>query len=474
MRTALIPILAAAALLFAAAPAPAANPGANGRVAFQGYRSLGSVNAAGGDRRPLTTEDAAFFTPAYSPDGTRVAFASDRDGNDEIYAMGAEGNAITRLTTTSDSESAPTWSPDGRRIAYERDDGSDREIWVMNADGTGAVALTANIADESTPAWSPDGTRIAFASTRASGQFDIWTMTAEGGSALQVSSDAADENNPDWAPDGSRIVFERADTVVVVAPDGSGVSPLPLPAGGQRPVFSPDGSRIAFDEGLEIFSATASGSDVQPLTSAGSSTLVAQGPTWQPIPAPPVSGGGTPGGGSPGTPGAPSPPGSDRDGDGAVVPLDCRDDDPTILPGAFDRPGDGIDQDCRGGDAAYPLLQRRIEAFSQTFRQAGYTRFTSMAVEPVRKGDRIRLSCKGPGCRVKAKVVRVRKAAKRRSVLKALRGSKLRPGARVELRVSRVGATGLVTRWIIRAGKPPRRVGLCLAPGAKRPGACTG
>ncbi|MGI8780309.1 MAG: TolB family protein [Solirubrobacteraceae bacterium] len=122
--------------LVVAVPAPAAFPGANGRIAFQGYRSLGTINAVGGDRRPLTSENAFFASPASSPDGRRLAFTSDRDGNSEVYVTGAEGGSITRLTTNAADDGAPAWSPDGSRIAFA----SDRaNTWWFNPSNRSAV-----------------------------------------------------------------------------------------------------------------------------------------------------------------------------------------------------------------------------------------------------------------------------------------------------------------------------------------------
>ena len=174
------------------------------------------------------------------------------------------------------------------------------------------------------------------------------------------------------------------------------------------------------------------------------------------------------------TPPPPPPPPAnrDKDGDGVQTPTDCNDNNPAIRPGVKDKPGDGIDQDCSGRDARYPLLARSIIAFTSTYPSARYSVFTKLKVKPVRKGDRIKLTCKGPGCKLKSKKVRVTKRAADRSLLRYLRGAKLREGATVQLRVTHKGTVGRVRTWHFRASKPPRSTTKCLSPGKKKPGRC--
>jgi FG-GAP-like repeat/Putative metal-binding motif/FG-GAP repeat len=174
------------------------------------------------------------------------------------------------------------------------------------------------------------------------------------------------------------------------------------------------------------------------------------------------------------TPGRPGPPAPllDADGDGVQRPADCNDANPAIRPGARDKPGDKIDQDCNGRDARFPLLRRTIEAFSATYPGDRYTIFTSMTVKPVRRGDRLRLTCKGPGCEMKKTTIKVRKNARKLSLLRRLKGSKLRNGAVVQLRVTRPATIGRVGKWQIRAPKIPKITRTCLRPGAKKTSRC--
>jgi hypothetical protein len=172
------------------------------------------------------------------------------------------------------------------------------------------------------------------------------------------------------------------------------------------------------------------------------------------------------------TPFPPGPPpvNLDADGDGVQRPTDCNDADASIHPGAKDKPGDKIDQDCNGRDAPFPLGRWGIEAFSATY-PSGYTTFTSMKVTKLRRGDRMRLTCKGAGCEMRKKVVRARKKGKL-SLLRHLKGAKLRKGAVVQLRITRPRTIGQVGKWKIRAPKTPKATRSCLRPGATKPSRC--
>lgn len=172
----------------------------------------------------------------------------------------------------------------------------------------------------------------------------------------------------------------------------------------------------------------------------------------------------------PSPPPPPPAPNLDADGDGVQRPLDCDDYNAAIKPGANDQPSDGIDQDCRAGDAPYPLLDRGISAFLATYRS--HTKFTSLAVKRVRAGDIVRLTCRGAGCPLRRKTIRVKNDRKLLPLTGKVKGAKLRRGAVVKLRVTRPETIGTFAGWKMRSPKPPKRKDACLPPGAKRPKSC--
>ena len=161
---------------------------------------------------------------------------------------------------------------------------------------------------------------------------------------------------------------------------------------------------------------------------------------------------------------------SDKDRDGFPAGVDCRDNNRAINPGAVDKPGDGIDQDCDDGDAPYPVLGARVFGAWKSFPT--FTRFIGLAVTRPPRRVKVRLACKGGGCPFKAKRRTIRKATSRFDLMPLVKGAKLRRGAKLSIRVTRAGSIGIVTTWTVRAPAGPRRVDRCLVPGRKRASPC--
>lgn len=156
---------------------------------------------------PLVVRPGDERYPTFSPDGDRLLFRGDDDGiapsgDEEIYVARADGSDIVALTEDDALDSAPAWSPDGTRIAWESSrDGPDREIYVMDADGTDVRQLTDNALHDEGPAWSPDGRLIAFTrSTTGDEPGDVWVMNADGSDVRPLTSTPVIEESPDWQP----------------------------------------------------------------------------------------------------------------------------------------------------------------------------------------------------------------------------------------------------------------------------------
>ncbi len=272
---------------------------ANSNVTF----NIWVMNADGSGAIPvtkLTASGAYSFVSAWSPDDSKIAFSSSRalDGSDlnggteNIWVVNPDGSGATPLTKLIASSFAPAWSPDGSKIAFNSGralDGSNAlnandnpNIWVMNADGSGATPVTKLTVIGTNPifmAWSPNGSKIAFSSSRALDGSDalngpndtenIWVVNPDGSGATPITkftASGADSFAPVWSPGGSKIAFgttraldgsdaanaNRTSNIWVMNADGSGatsltkltaVQPLNIVPG----IWLPDGSKIVFD-----------------------------------------------------------------------------------------------------------------------------------------------------------------------------------------------------------------------------------
>jgi dipeptidyl aminopeptidase/acylaminoacyl peptidase len=299
-------LAALSALAVAAGTATATPPGINGLIAFEETNSgqLFTMTAAGTNQSPrLTDTPEENSDAAWSPDGTKIAFTSRRDGGDpEIYIMNADGSNPRRFTVRSGDDEQPTWSPDGTRIAWVSDQFGNTDIVSANLDGSGFRQHTSNGAFADTnPEYSPDGSLIAFRSNR-SGSGDIYVVDANGGPEAgirQITNDATADATPTWSPDGSRIAFTSSrsgnEDIWSVGSGGLEQSPRQLtndPGGDREPSWSPDGARIAFVSTrgggtAHIWTTGSGGTEAGPLQLT-SSVILDEGPAWQtvaPLPA---------------------------------------------------------------------------------------------------------------------------------------------------------------------------------------------
>jgi hypothetical protein len=173
-----------------------------------GNRNIYVVGVNGGQRVQLTSDIAADEGPTWSPDDSEIAFSSNRDGDDDIYVMdAADGSNVVQLTTAAREDANPAWSPDGTKIAFDSQRDGNTEVYVMNADGSDQRRLTNDPnARDANPAWSPDGSQIAYARGKIGGT-DIWVMSADGTHQRRITNSSDGDQNPSWW--GDLLVFVR-------------------------------------------------------------------------------------------------------------------------------------------------------------------------------------------------------------------------------------------------------------------------
>lgn len=203
--------------------------GHGGLIAFQGQllggfwddtSSIYTVDPEGTELDKLFEDQDR---PAWSPDGTRLAF--EGVGIDVGDAEGTYFEPVTGEPLDLD----PAWSPDGTRIAFSRwMFNTDDEIFMVNADGTGTRQVTSNERPDGSPSWSPDGRRIAFVTWDDQGDGDIFVIDLEDGSVIQLThTGRINEGNPAFSPDGQKIAFDSGTVgsrqIYVMDADGSNV-----------------------------------------------------------------------------------------------------------------------------------------------------------------------------------------------------------------------------------------------------------
>jgi WD40 repeat protein/hemolysin type calcium-binding protein len=302
MRRAAIVLVAMVAAFFSASALTLVEPwaqttgatAANGKIAFHSYEGgdadIYAMYPDGTGKINLTDEapdaySGADVEPAFSPDGTRIAFQSDRSGDYtddpnwpeaifDVWVVNADGSGQPRRLTTAEGQ-APAWSPDGQQIAYSSSRDGNYEIWVENVDDTGTprqITHTENTQDgwilNTSPSWSVDG-KIAYVSTKdnlRTSQRDIYVANADGTGEPTRLTNTPTSNNwaPEWSPDGKRIAFWRVQYPETCGPcdrevyvmeavdsdgDGNGENQTNLtndPAVDYQPDWSPDGTQISF------------------------------------------------------------------------------------------------------------------------------------------------------------------------------------------------------------------------------------
>ena len=265
----------------------------NGKVVFVRGSDI-YLSSADGSNAVILTSGGINEDPAFSPDGSQVAFRSNRSGDYEIYRINVDGSNILRLTTSAGTDEYPVYSPDGAKIAFVSDRDGNQEIYTINAvDGSNPLRLTNNTVQDREPTFSPDGSKIAFSRSPGSnnqGPFALFTMNAANGTnATQITSPTGtfSDFTPSYSPDGSKLLYWHYDngpfTSEFFIANADGTNPVTTGITGRvyKPSFSPDGTKVIYTRLVTLFQY-----DVEAVgIGGGGQTLVPNGHhvDWQPL-----------------------------------------------------------------------------------------------------------------------------------------------------------------------------------------------
>jgi len=249
----------------------------------------------GGDALRLTSDPAVDLAPAVSgaelEADVRIAFQSNRTGNWDIYRMDADGENLVRLTTGTALNPAfnntdPVWAPtcDAQKLAFVSDRDGNQEIYVMNGDGSGQQRLTNSPTADTDPDWALAGEAVVFQSMR-NGNWDIYRIDVAGTNLVQLTDNAADDVDPVWSPDGERIAFRsnREGKWHIYVMPATGGAAVRLSAGGDnlQAVWALDSEQLAYqsdrDGNWEIYVVDVAARTETRVTNDAAKS---QAPTW--------------------------------------------------------------------------------------------------------------------------------------------------------------------------------------------------
>lgn len=260
------------------------------------------IDLAGENALDLTRGVGQNREPAWSPDSQQIVFSrfqNDQAKTDELFIVKADGTGLRQLTHIAEvipaaascfaSASEPAWSPDGSRIAFNGGIvGGYGDLYVINVDGTGLQALTNTPqVNEDNFKWSPDGSQILFESWDGDGE--VMAINADGSGLRNVTNNDDEDSDPAWSPDGRQIAYISWGQLWVINADGTNLKQIEshqtINYSVYDPTWSPDGQWILFGRDVDgnkvyLFAVRPDGKNIQPV--AGQINRRYYSPAWVP------------------------------------------------------------------------------------------------------------------------------------------------------------------------------------------------
>jgi len=242
-------------------------------------KEIGVMDMDGLNPHQITKDKTIDLSPAFSPDGGRIAYSTfSRNDSTEIAVVGSGGGAPKRLTANGGVNVSPSWTPGGQ-LSVAHSDTGDMDIFLMNMSGEFTHKLAGSYGIDVNPAWSPDGSAFVFASERA-GRLHLFKAGAGGGGVERLTFVGSQNDNPAWSPKGDKIVFQSLSggwDLFIMNTDGSQIQRITSTGNCESPTWAPNGRFIAASCGGHVVLMREDGTNLTPVGPGGSLQ-----PSWGP------------------------------------------------------------------------------------------------------------------------------------------------------------------------------------------------